>query len=129
MPGKPYTDEQVEEVLRLLADGEPLTYIARMEGMPDADTILLWQKKGDERSERIARARELGEDFRAARAVERAMKAEDPAKGRLAFDAERWWLSKVAPKRYGEKLGIGQADGLEPMQAEVNINVIGVKPQ
>ena len=106
MPGKPYTPEQVDEVLKHLADGVPLTYLARMDGMPDADTILLWQKAGDERSERIARARELGEDYRAARAVERAMAAEDPAKGRLAFDAERWWLSKVSPKRYGDKTTI-----------------------
>jgi hypothetical protein len=30
--------------------------------------------------------------------------AEHIARSRLRFDARRWYLSKLAPKRYGEKL-------------------------
>jgi len=52
---------------------------------------------------RIARAREIGYAARAEQAVIAAKTAEDAAKGRLAFDADRWWLSKIDPARYGDR--------------------------
>ena len=55
---------------------------------------------------RIARAREIGYMARAERAVADAKKAEDAAKGRLAFDAERWLLSKLDPRRLGERVSL-----------------------
>ena len=53
---------------------------------------------------RIARAREIGYSARAEQAVLAAKTADDAAKGRLAFDAERWLLSKLDPRRYGDRL-------------------------
>lgn len=53
---------------------------------------------------RIARAREIGYMARAEQAVANAKRAEDAAKGRLAFDAERWILSKLDPRRLGDKV-------------------------
>lgn len=53
---------------------------------------------------RIARAREIGYAARAEQAVIAAKAADDAAKGRLAFDAERWLLSKLDPRRYGDKV-------------------------
>ena len=52
---------------------------------------------------RIARAREIGYANRAEQAVQAAKTADDAAKGRLAFDADRWWLSKIDPARYGDR--------------------------
>ena len=52
---------------------------------------------------RIARAREIGYANRAEQAVRAAKTADDAAKGRLAFDADRWWLSKIDPARYGDR--------------------------
>lgn len=111
MAYREFQDDQVEELIKRLAEGEPITYIGRDPRMPSADTILRWEQAGDELSKRITRARELGADFRAAQAMERAMNAQDPVKGRLAFDAERWWLSKVAHKRYGDKVALTGEDG------------------
>lgn len=58
--------------------------------------------KDDAFRSRIARAREIGYANRAEQAVQAAKTAEDAAKGRLAFDADRWWLSKIDPARYGD---------------------------
>jgi hypothetical protein len=61
---------------------------------------------------RIARARRIGYDARAEKAVADAKAAEDAAKGRLAFDAERWILSKIDPARYGDKQQVEHAGGV-----------------
>lgn len=58
---------------------------------------------------RIARAREIGYAARAEQAVLDAKSAEDATKGRLAFDAERWWLSKIAPRQFGDKVSLEHA--------------------
>lgn len=123
------TPEIERQVLERLAAGESLRAICS-NGFPVAESsVREWVITDAAFAAQYAHARDIGLDCRADAMIERAMTAPDAALGRLAFDADRWYLSKMAPKRYGEKLGIGQADGLEPMQAEVNINVIGVKPQ
>lgn len=38
------------------------------------------------------------------------------ARSKLRFDARRWYLSKLAPKRYGDRLDVTNSDGtLKPM--------------
>jgi hypothetical protein len=75
--------------------------------MPDRMTISNWCQADPEVSAAIARAREVGFDERAELAVENAQSAKD---ARLAFDAERWYLSKLNPARYGERQQIAQTD-------------------
>ncbi len=38
------------------------------------------------------------------------------ARSRLRVDARKWLASKMAPKKYGEKLAVGGADDLPPIQ-------------
>lgn len=64
---------------------------------------------------RIARAREIGYAARAEKAVQDAKAAPDAAKGRLAFDAERWLLSKLDPRRYGDRTTLA-GDPESPLQ-------------
>ena len=44
------------------------------------------------------------------------------ASARLRFDARRWYLSKLAPKKYGDQL---PADNREPAKIEVSIRQVG----
>ena len=37
-------------------------------------------------------------------------------RSRLAVDAMKWTLSKILPKKYGDKLALGGADDLGPVQ-------------
>lgn len=72
---------------------------------------------------RIARAREIGYMARAAKAVQAAKTAKDPQRGRLAFDADRWFLSKI-DRRFADK----QAVELTAPDVAITLNLSG-KPK
>lgn len=104
-PGRPsiWTPELEDAVVAAIAETGSQTEAAERCG--------IHRQRIDEREladegfrSRIARAREIGYAARAEKAVIEAKSAEDAAKGRLAFDAERWLLSKLDPRRYGDKL-------------------------
>lgn len=40
------------------------------------------------------------------------------ARSRLRVDARKWLASKMAPKKYGEKIAVGGADDLPPVRGE-----------
>ena len=85
-----------EQILEKLEDGMSLLAICRAEGMPSARTVQRWQKEDEAFNVAVTHAREAGFLLRAERAVERAAMAEDPTKGRLELDAERWFLGKLS---------------------------------
>lgn len=84
--------------------------ICSSKGFPNRRTFERWMAEDKELAATIARAREIGFDQRAEMAVEAAKNAEDPSKARLAFDAERWYLSKLYPKRFGDSTTLKHAD-------------------
>lgn len=129
-----YTPDQrawaIERVLEGLRAGTPLTVICRAEGMPEDRTIRLWAEADEELSSAIARAREAGWDTLAAQALEIAdtpqigeivtekadgtieRKTEDMLGHRkLRIETRLKLLAKWDPKRYGELLKHGNADG------------------
>jgi hypothetical protein len=85
-----------EELLERLADGESLVQICRDERMPNRSTVQRWQDDDDVFDAAVTRARESGMFVRAERAVEVAKTATDASLGRLAFDAERWYVGKLS---------------------------------
>lgn len=128
--GAPYSPESrqkaIQCVLDGLAKGIPLAVICRAEGMPDDDTIRIWADADPELSRSIARAREAGFDQIALDALqimdtepEIAIGADgssrrDPAYvawQKARFDGRLKLLAKWDPKRYGELLKHGNADG------------------
>jgi hypothetical protein len=90
------SEQQRSEILKRLIEGESLSLICRSSGMPDRRTVQRWQNEDEEFDAAVTRAREDGFEVRAAEAVSDAKRAEDAAKGRLAFDAERWYLGKLS---------------------------------
>lgn len=89
-------DKQRATILERLADGESLVAICKAEGMPDRRTVQRWQDEDADWDAAVTRARETGFLLRAEQAVIDAKTAEDATKGRLAFDAERWFLGKLS---------------------------------
>jgi hypothetical protein len=85
-----------EDILARLGDGESLTSICRDDEMPNRCTVQRWQDEDEDFDAAVTRARETGFEKRAEDAVRDAKTAEDAAKGRLAFDAERWYLGKLS---------------------------------
>src|SRR5690606_26322010 len=100
--------------------------ICRDSGMPTPRTVQRWARADDELAERIHQAREDGYFLRAERAVEAAQKAEDPHAGRLAFDAERWYLGKLSnafrdkPITFGAIVGVGGDDAFLAVQGALD---------
>ena len=98
-----FAEDIIEEMLEALADGKSMREICSDARMPDRATITRWAKGDDELAANIMRAREIGYHTRAEMAVEAAKTATDAGLGRLAFDAERWHLSKLS-KAFADKV-------------------------
>jgi hypothetical protein len=110
--GRPsdYTPEMADLICKRLADGESLRSICRDENMPAESTVRAWAL--DDREgfyAQYARSRDIALDSIAEEVFEIADGlTNDPARDRLRFDARRWYLSKLAPKKYGDKQTIDQ---------------------
>lgn len=110
-PAPKWADDQIEEMLKRMREGEALTSIASDPRMPSIDTMNRWEAERDtDLGAAITRARELGWTVRAEKAVERAQTCNDAALGRLDFDAERWYLGKMHPKKFGDATTLKHAD-------------------
>jgi len=101
----------VEEIiLRRLADGEALNAICDDPKIPVAEsTVRQRALEHEEFGAKYARARSVGWDCRGERTVENTKTkdaAKNPQAARLIFDAERWYLGKMKPMTYGEKLDL-----------------------
>lgn len=105
-PGRPssYTLATAIVICDRLSQGETLTAICDDPAMPSSSMVYRWLEAHSEFREAYARARELQAHAIADAAVAEALRAEDAALGRLAFDARKWFASKVAPKVYGDKV-------------------------
>lgn len=122
-PGRPsiYTPELAAQICAHIADGKSLRAIAALDGMPHQDTIMAWLDGSKPAfSEQYARAREAQADKLAEEALQIAddgrsdtyLDAEGNEKtdneaiqrSRLRVDTRKWLASKMAPKKYGDKI-------------------------
>ena len=125
-----FSREIADKILARLSAGESLRAICRDEGMPAESTVRLWAVDDVEGfAAQYARARDIGLDSIADEIVEIANTPEvgtvetdkidkegapytEVKRGdmiehrRLKVDARKWYLSKLAPKRYGERLAL-----------------------
>lgn len=122
--GRPstYTPEIAASICQLLSEGQPLRAICRLEGYPAWPTVYDWMKRDKELSIAIACARELGGDAIAEDTLQ--MIDADPERGpdgkvdqgwvhlqKLRVEHRLKLLAKWNPKRYGDRVDIGNADG------------------
>ncbi len=136
-PGRPslYTQEIADEICTRLATGESLRSICQSEHLPSDWTVRQWAiEDRDGFSSRYTQARDIGLDVMADECIQIADDGQNDsymddegrkrtdfdviARSKLRFDARRWYLSKLAPKRYGERIAqeITNPDGsLQPL--------------
>ena len=123
--GRPsiYTEEIADEVCRRLAEGESLRSICRDDHLPSEATVRLWYVDDREGfSSQYARARDIGLDAMADEILEVSddgqndwmerqgennegwqLNGEHVQRSRLRVDTRKWFISKLAPKIYGDK--------------------------
>lgn len=106
--GRPsaYTQALADEICERLSAGESLRAICRSDRMPTERTVRQWAMEDREGFfPQYTQARDLGLDALADQVLEIADDASiEAADKRVRFDARRWYLSKLAPKRYGDKV-------------------------
>jgi hypothetical protein len=138
-----YTPELASLICRRLAAGESLRAVCREEGMPERTTVARWVIDGKEGfAQSYMNARNFGLDEMADELLEIADSPEpgvietdkrdkhgDPftevrradmvEHRRLRVDARKWYLAKLAPKRYGERVAheVSGPDGA-PLQMD-----------
>lgn len=113
----------VEAVLTALAESGNLSKACRDTGYSKT-TFLRWCDEASENADRYVRAREAGLDAEADRAIDEALTAEKADLGRLALDARKWYLSKLMPKKYGDKQLVG-SDPENPLPSGVVVTFKG----
>lgn len=127
-----FTQSIADDICSRIAEGQSLRTICRDEGMPDKATVMRWLEKEDAQlfRDQYARARDAQADYYAEEIIDIAdeevtmikrskhnggedddgLEQEvvfDPtavARNRLRVDARKWYASKLAPKKYGDKL-------------------------
>lgn len=116
-----YTEDHAPDVLKRLAEGESLRSICRAEGWPES-TVRKRFRDDPALAPQYARAREDQADHYADKIVDGAHDATDAALGRLRMDALKWAASKLAPKRYGEKVAlVGGGPEDNPLLGDVDL--------
>ena len=117
--GRPskFSQDMAENICEQIANGKSLRAICAEDDMPSATTVFKWLNENQDFSEQYARARDRQADYYFEEIVEIADSVEADsaavAKARLQVDARKWTLSKLAPKKYGEKteLDVKSSDG------------------
>lgn len=142
--GRPsdYTPELAAQICHRLAQGESLRQVCRDEGVPSESTVRGWVVDNrDGFSAQYARARDIGLDALAdellaiADTPQLGVKTKETSDGktettegdmiehrRLQVDSRKWYLSKMAPRKYGDKLQ-HTGDGGGPVQMIVETGV------
>ncbi len=141
--GRPsrYTPELAAVICERLAEGETLRSVCRDKAMPDKATVLRWlgdKTKVDFRDQ-YAHARDMQADALFDEALEiaddvsgdwftdkdgrKVLDHEHVQRSRLRVDTRKWAASKMAPKRYGDKLQ-HTGDGGGPIRTEVDLTGI-----
>lgn len=90
--------------------------------MPAKDTVLRWLREDRDgfRSHYEAMKQSTGEHW-ADEIVEIADTCDDPHKARLQIDARKWVLSKLIPKKYGDKAQM-EVEHSGDIKIEINKN-------
>jgi hypothetical protein len=141
-----YSDEIAGTICERIADGESLRSICSQEGFPHKATVFRWLASNEAFRDQYAHAREAqaerwsdelldiaddGTNDYVKRAGERGVQivadSEHIARSRLRVDTRNWLLSKMLPKKYGERL-VHAGDPEHPVNVVTRIERVIVNP-
>jgi len=136
-----YSQEAVSAILERLADGESLRAICADDGMPSKSSVFKWLSQNKEFADQYARAREVQADVLFDEILEIADNGLNDtyqdengnvrtdqdviARSRLRVDSRKWMAGKLRPKVYGDKLALGGADDLPPIDYSLTVQFVG----
>ena len=141
-----YTDKEINfifgTIINYIGKGKALRNILKEDAMPSSQTFYKWLEEDENKSKQYARACEL----RAENIFEDILNIADNntadiitslegertnndviQRSRLMVDARKLYLSKLNPKKYGDKIETTLEGGDKPIQTIVNLGG-GEKP-
>ena len=143
--GRPtgYSIELASLICELIADGNPLRRITRMDGMPRSSTVYLWLQQHEDFSDMYTRAREDSADALADEILDIA--DENPEtiavydkEGMLVevkvdsaliawqknrMEARKWIAAKLKPRKYSERMAVA-GDAENPLELQHSSEVL-----
>lgn len=125
--GRPsdYTEELAEIICLRLAEGESLRSVCRDDEMPSKQAVLRWLARNEQFRAQYVRAKEEGAEAIAeelfdiaddgtndwmekldkdGEAIGYQLNGEHVQRSKLRIDTRKWYLSKIMPKKYGDKV-------------------------
>ncbi|PHS61779.1 MAG: hypothetical protein COB09_17070 [Thalassobium sp.] len=120
--GRPtgYNEENVTKLCLAIAQGEGLESVCKPDDMPGASTVYAWLNKYPEFQEKYACAREAqaeryldeiidiaddsGFDYKKTASGEVLVNGDAIQRANLRVNARKWAMSKLNPKRFGDKV-------------------------
>lgn len=127
--GRPtdYSPELAQVICLRLAEGESLRSVCADEAMPAKSTVLRWIARHDEFRDQYARAKQEGAEAIAeemfdiaddgsndwmekldkdGEAIGWQINGEHVQRSRLRIETRKWYLSKILPRKYGDKVDL-----------------------
>jgi hypothetical protein len=110
LTGRPsdFSQEAADEICDRIGKGESLAEVCSDDWLPHKSTVYRWLGDEDNKGfrDQYAQAREAQADgkFDKAWQIASAATAENVQVARLQVDTIKWQASKLAPKKYGEKV-------------------------
>lgn len=126
-----YNKEEIETIFKKIlnhisVDGMAIRNVLKLDGTPSNETFFKWLEEDEEKSKRYARACEERADLmfedilhiaddtsRDTKTVDlgdgveiETLNSEAIQRSRLRVDARKWALSKMNPKKYGDKIDL-----------------------
>jgi len=138
-----YTQEIADKICDRLVEWESLRSICIDENMPHRWTVLRWVARDENFCNQYTRAREhwvewlveeifdIADDSSQDYEIyidkdgneQKRLNSEHVQRSRLRVDTRKWYVWKVKPKKYGDKLAIWWADDLSPIQTDNRVIV------
>jgi hypothetical protein len=120
--GRPssYSEKLALDIANRIADGSSLRKISMDPWMPSVRTMLHWTREHPEFSQLLAHARfmkaETLVDQMLDIADEPVADSAQAARQKTRVQARMWFAARLNPARYGERLAVGQAPELPPLE-------------
>lgn len=133
MTGRPstYTDEMGDLICERLVQGDSLNKMCKEEGMPSSSAVYVWIERHPTFAEKYARARSAQTEAMLEQMLDIADDAQiDPQDKRIRIDTRKWAMSKLRPKKYGDKLDLehsGPDGGAIKVESTVGLAVAAIK--
>lgn len=139
--GRPssYSPELADEICARIAGAESMRRVCEDEAMPDRVTVFRWLRTHDEFRNQYARAKEESADAMMEEILDIAddgtndwmevfdkdgesvgwkLNGEHVQRSKLRIDSRKWLMSKMKPKKYGEKLEVESTAKAEMVLAD-----------